>query len=176
MNFKSPNFHVLEGEYGNTTLNPRGHYEVIFLQWLISHVDIPVRAVSLQSAQLCRSFEIIRPAFLLRPRLLVVRRGVDFQLLQVRVDDFFAAICALIIITSASSAPRIKVSYNRSWLWRLDWVPVGFDWSASPCRVGFLLLTMDLDGWVSLKIVGILRQGRWDGTCSIGNVLGLSWR
>jgi hypothetical protein len=56
-------------------------------------------AVSIRPAQLCRSLEIIRPALLLRPRLRVVRRCVHFQLLQIRVDDFLAAVCALIITT-----------------------------------------------------------------------------
>jgi hypothetical protein len=56
-------------------------------------------AVSIRLAQLCRNLEIIRPALLLRPRLRVVRRCVHFQLLQICVDDFLAAVCALIITT-----------------------------------------------------------------------------
>jgi len=45
---------------------------------LISDIGLPMIAVSIRPAQLCRSFEIIRPALLLRPRLRVVRRCMHF--------------------------------------------------------------------------------------------------
>lgn len=39
--------------------------------------------------------EIVRPALLLWPQLLVVRLGVDLQLLDIGVDDFLTAVGAL---------------------------------------------------------------------------------
>jgi len=41
------------------------------------------------------SLEDIRPALLLGPQLLVMRLGVNFELLQVGIDDLLAAVGAL---------------------------------------------------------------------------------
>lgn len=43
--------------------------------------------------------ELLGPAFLLGPEFLVVRLGVDFELLEVGVDDFLAAVGALLVVS-----------------------------------------------------------------------------
>jgi hypothetical protein len=71
----------------------------MFLPRLISDIDIPIKAISIKPVQLCRSLEVVWPAFLLRPSFRIVCRSVYLKLLQIRVDNFFAAVDALIIAT-----------------------------------------------------------------------------
>ena len=104
--------------------------------------------------------EIIRPALLLSPNLLIVCLCMYFQLLKIRIDDFFATICALFApaITTISSvlqrrtclvcgsALDLSTTYDRSGLRSFDWEAVGLHWDAGSCCVGFAVLALDLRG------------------------------
>ena len=67
------------------------------------HSSLPIYS-QLSRFRRRRSLEIIRPTLLLRPDLLVMRLSVDLQLLQIRIDDFFTAIRALLRNPASSLA------------------------------------------------------------------------
>jgi len=66
-----------------------------FLSRLVLRVRcLPIRLSNGRGNHIA-SLEIIGPALLLRPQLRIVGLGVDFELLEVGIDDFFSAVGAL---------------------------------------------------------------------------------
>jgi hypothetical protein len=83
-----------------------------------------VSSLAHTSRRLSSSRELLRPALLLGPNLLIVRLGMNLQLLNIRIDDFLAAVCALVWL--ASSFAQETPDYDKDVAWEL----VGFGlWS-----------------------------------------------
>jgi len=73
------------------------------------------------------SLKVIRPTLLLRPSLLIVRLGMNLELLKIRIDDFLTAIRA-----------------DRCGLRWLDGQTVGLDGGSCASGVGFAVVALDL--------------------------------
>ena len=76
------------------------------------------------------ALEDVRPALLLRPRLLIVCLSMYLQLLQVRIDDFFPAVRALFTpaiatISSVLGGELVLAAYPR-WNSQRRTIEVGF--------------------------------------------------
>lgn len=90
--------------------------------------------------------EIVGPALLLGPELLVVSARVDFQLDLVCVDNLLATVLALHRITqsrSPCSAQQVN-THDGSGLGSLDRQTVGLHGSTSTGSIGLLLLLVAL--------------------------------